>query len=396
MRCATARALINSLIVLGRFERSQPPQHGKIRDTEDDGDIVVAVSDGRADGGRVPNTRRRGSPRTAPSVFRMAPLPMKPIPVRRPCQTRDSASADGPNELRAAIRKPHVEIATRVNVRKPALRSFCSRSHAIGSASTKATASLTRWVAVSARISIVSVPLDCARLLEQLIMSKPPHVGGSSLDTANVASVSGGLHQPAGVSHRGSAGNAERRNSLCVLRCTPDQLAVWLVDSARGDILSERALLSIPSTGSSSLKTDLGVASGHDSADSLATLDSAALPQHRASCIIPTAARSISRCGTRIASRTPASRRRWAAKGMRSTTPLLCRTPKSGPGSTQAETSGGDRVQAALPGIRESAHTANDAKRSPTFCRRGCDFTPASHQRCDSHAVHQYRRGDDG
>ena len=34
---------------------------------------------------------------------------MKPMPVRSPCQTRDSASGDGPNASRAAIRKAHVE-----------------------------------------------------------------------------------------------------------------------------------------------------------------------------------------------------------------------------------------------------------------------------------------------
>ena len=45
-------------------------------------------------------------PRTLSPVLRMAPLPMKPMPASRPCHTRDSASTEAPNELRAAIRKP--------------------------------------------------------------------------------------------------------------------------------------------------------------------------------------------------------------------------------------------------------------------------------------------------
>lgn len=88
-------------------------------------------------------------PRTLVWVLRIAPLPMKPIPVTRPCLNRDSASVFIPNEARPAIKKPQVETATKVTVLSPALRSFLSRSQAIGRASKNDNPSCTRWETIS-------------------------------------------------------------------------------------------------------------------------------------------------------------------------------------------------------------------------------------------------------
>src|SRR5215217_1839077 len=44
-----------------RAERGQPPQHREICDAQNDGDVVLAIRDGRADSGGVPDARGRGS-----------------------------------------------------------------------------------------------------------------------------------------------------------------------------------------------------------------------------------------------------------------------------------------------------------------------------------------------
>ncbi len=75
-------------------------------------------------------------PVTAVFSRRMAPPPMKPMPVISPSTMRAIASGLPTTSVSDAWMKPQVAIATSGKVRRPALRADRSRFQPIGSAST--------------------------------------------------------------------------------------------------------------------------------------------------------------------------------------------------------------------------------------------------------------------
>ena len=77
-------------------------------------------------------------------ALRMAPQPMKPVPVIRPSRIRACPSEHSPSTSIASIMKPQLASATMGEVHRPALLVPCSRFQAIGKVNRKARAMRTR------------------------------------------------------------------------------------------------------------------------------------------------------------------------------------------------------------------------------------------------------------
>ena len=98
--------------------------------------------------------------------FRIAPPPIKPIPVITPCKTLASASAVSNTSIPNNV-NPHVATATIGNVRKPALLASFSRSHAMGKEIKYAVPTVIKLCAISAKSKLRMEFNECmlARML---------------------------------------------------------------------------------------------------------------------------------------------------------------------------------------------------------------------------------------